>query len=96
MLPQAALPADFGLPALNLKPGAVIVTLHLSGIPKAQRLSKWHSICKKLCGCGIGGPAKGVGRALPLAQPPPPQLLAQPLAQPPPQPCIPTTKVGAW
>ena len=40
----------------------------------------------------VWGPARGVGRALPLAQPPPPQLLAQP----PPQPCIPTTKVGAW
>ena len=64
MPPQAALPADFGFPAL--KPGAVIVTLHLSGIPKAQRLSKWPSICKKLSGCGIGGPARGVGRAPPV------------------------------
>ena len=57
MFPRAALPADFGFSAL--KPGAVIVTLHLSGIPKAQRLSKWPSVCKKLSGCGVGGPAKG-------------------------------------
>ena len=68
ILPQAAFPADFGFP--SLKPGAVVVALHLYGIPKVHRLSNWRIIYKKLSGCGpavvfvakqpsLGGPPGG-------------------------------------